>query len=47
MSLDHAMARWAIMLALGLSLLLFVALNEKKRILSQMLGYYAHVRTWE
>ncbi len=46
-SLDYAMAKWAIMLALGLSLVLFVALNEKKRILSQMLDYYAHVRTWE
>jgi hypothetical protein len=46
-SLDYAMAKWAIMLALGISLVLFVALNEKKRILSQMLDYYAHVRTWE
>ncbi len=46
-SLDHAMAKWAIMLALGISLVLFVALNEKKRILSQMLDYYAQVRTWE
>ncbi len=46
-SLDYAMAKWAIMLALGLSLVLFVALNEKKRILSQMLDYYAHARTWE
>jgi hypothetical protein len=24
-----------------------VALNEKKRILSQMLDYYTHVRSWE
>jgi hypothetical protein len=46
-SLDFAMARWAIMLVLGIALLLFVALNEKKRILNQMLDYYAHVRTWE
>jgi tetratricopeptide (TPR) repeat protein len=46
-SLDYAMAKWAIMLALGILLVLFVALNEKKRILSQMLDYYAHVRTWE
>jgi hypothetical protein len=46
-SLDYAMAKWAIMLALGIALVLFVALNEKKRILGQMLEYYAHVRTWE
>jgi tetratricopeptide (TPR) repeat protein len=46
-SLDYAMAKWAIMLALGIALVLFVALNEKKRILSQMLDYYAQVRTWE
>ncbi len=47
MTVDHAMAKWAIMLGLGISLVLFVALNEKKRILSQMLDYYAHVRSWE
>ena len=46
-SVDYAMAKWAIMLALGITLVLFVALNEKKRILSQMLDYYAQVRTWE
>jgi hypothetical protein len=46
-SLDYAMAKWAIMLALGIALVLFVALNEKKRILNQMLEYYSHVRTWE
>ena len=47
MTVDHAMAKWAIMLGLGIALVLFVALNEKKRILSQMLDYYAHVRSWE
>jgi hypothetical protein len=46
-SLDHALAKWAIMGGLGFALLLFVALNEKKRILSQMLEYYANARTWE
>jgi hypothetical protein len=46
-SIDHAMAKWAIMLGLGIALMLFVALNEKKRIVSQMLDYYAQVRTWE
>jgi hypothetical protein len=46
-SLDYAMAKWAIMLALGIALVFFVALNEKKRILDQMLAYYAQVRNWE
>ena len=31
-SLDYAFAKWAIMLALGIVLVMFVALNEKKRI---------------
>ena len=46
-SLDHAMAKWAIMLALGLSLVLFVALNEKKRIVDTMRLYYDQTRLWE
>ena len=46
-SLDHAMAKWAIMLALGLSLVLFVALNEKTRIVDTMRSYYDQTRLWE
>ena len=46
-SLDHALAKWAIMLALGLTLVIFVALNEKKRIVQTMRGYYDEVRAWE
>ena len=46
-SLDHAMAKWAIMLALGLCLVLFVALNEKKRIVETMRLYYEQTRLWE
>jgi hypothetical protein len=46
-SMDDTLARWLILLALGIALFLFVALNEKKRILSQLLEYYAHARTWE
>ncbi len=46
-SLDHAMAKWAIMLALGLCLVLFVALNEKKRIVETMRLYYDQTRLWE
>ncbi len=46
-SLDHAMAKWAIMLALGLCLVLFVALNEKKRIVATMRLYYDQTRLWD
>jgi hypothetical protein len=46
-SLDHAMAKWAIMLAMGLCLVLFVALNEKKRIVETMRIYYEQTRLWE
>ncbi len=46
-SLDHAMAKWAIMLALGLCLVMFVALNEKKRIVATMRLYYDQTRLWE
>jgi tetratricopeptide (TPR) repeat protein len=46
-SLDHAFAKWVIMLILGIGLVMFVALNEKKRIVSTMLDYYARARTWE
>ena len=46
-SLDHAMAKWAIMLVMGLCLVLFVALNEKKRIVATMRLYYDQTRLWE
>ncbi len=46
-SLDHALAKWAIMLSLGILLVLFVALNEKKQIVMTMRGYYQEVRSWE
>ena len=36
MGLEHTLAKWAIMLGLGLLLVLFVALNEKKRIVAQL-----------
>jgi hypothetical protein len=47
MSLDYALAKWAIMLALGIGLVMFVALNEKKRILSGMRLFYDQARLWE
>jgi tetratricopeptide (TPR) repeat protein len=46
-SLDHALAKWAIMLSLGILLIFFVALNEKKQIVLSMRGYYQEVRSWE
>jgi hypothetical protein len=46
-SLDHALAKWAIMLSLGILLVFFVALNEKKQIVTTMRGYLAEVRSWE
>ncbi len=46
-SLEHAMAKWLIMWAFGIAMVLFVALNEKKRILGQMLDLIARARTWE
>jgi hypothetical protein len=46
-SLDYAFAKWAIMLALGIALVMFVALNEKKRILESMRDYYEQVKLWE
>ena len=47
MGLEYTLAKWAIMLALGLLLILFVALNEKKRIVLSMRAYYLEVRRWE
>ena len=45
--LENATARWAVMLALGVLLVLFVALNEKKQIVATARGYYDRARTWE
>jgi hypothetical protein len=46
-SLDYALAKWAIMLALGIALVMFVALNEKKRIVSTMRLFFDEARLWE
>lgn len=45
--LEHTLAKWAIMLVLGILLILFVALNEKKRIVATMRDYYQLARQWE
>lgn len=47
LGLEHALAKWAIMLVLGILLVLFVALNEKKRIVLTMREFYAQVRQWD
>jgi hypothetical protein len=44
---DYALARWGVMLSLGVALILFVALNEKKRIVATLRGYYDEARSWE
>jgi tetratricopeptide (TPR) repeat protein len=46
-SADHAVAKWGIMLGLGIALFLFVALNEKKRIVGKILDYYEQIQAWE
>jgi hypothetical protein len=45
--MENTLAKWGIMLALGIALVLFVALNEKKRIVSTLRGYIDVARTWE
>ena len=47
LGVDHVLARWGVMLGLGVALILFVALNEKKRIVATLRGYYDEARTWE
>jgi hypothetical protein len=47
LGVDHALARWGVMLSLGVALILFVALNEKKRIVVTLRGYYDEARSWE
>jgi tetratricopeptide (TPR) repeat protein len=45
--MDHALAKWAIMLGLGLSLFAFVALNEKKKLMATLRKYVEVVRAWD
>jgi hypothetical protein len=47
MGMENSLAKWGIMLALGILLILFVAFNEKKRIVLVMRGYIEQVRQWE
>ena len=47
LGMEHALARWGVMLTLGVALILFVALNEKKRIVATIRRYYDEARSWE
>ncbi len=47
MGLQDTLAKWAIMLVLGILLVLFVALNETKKIVPTMLGYFDQARKWD
>ena len=47
LGMEHAPARSGVMLTLGVALILFVALNEKKRIVATMRKYYDEARSWE
>ena len=45
--MENTLAKWAIMLVLGILLILFVALNEKKGIVRSMMSFYDDARRWE
>ncbi len=45
--MEHALAKWAIMTCLGLTLFIFVALSEKKRLVGTLRDYVNVVRGWE
>lgn len=47
MGMENSLAKWGIMLLLGILLVIFVALNEKKRIVFVMRDYLEQVRHWE
>jgi len=47
LGMEHALARWGVMLTLGVALVLLVAFNEKKRIVATMRLYYDEARTWD
>ncbi len=44
---ESALAKWAIMLTLGITLVVFVALNEKKRIVGKLMKYVEDARAWD
>jgi len=47
MGAESSLAKWGIMLVLGIGLVLFVALNEKKKIVESLKVFYDDARGWE
>ena len=47
MGAESSLAKWGIMLVLGILLVLFVALNEKKKIVQSLKVFYDGARGWE
>ena len=47
MGTESSLAKWGIMLVLGILLVLFVALNEKKKIVESLKLFYDDARAWE
>jgi len=47
LGMENALARWGIMLALGILLVLFAALAEKRQIVAAVRACYEQVRQWE
>ena len=45
--LQYQLAKWAIMVGLGILLLVFVALNERNQIGATLLTKFQEVREWE
>jgi hypothetical protein len=47
LGIENALARWGVTLTLGVALIVFVAVNEKKRVVATLRAYYFQARTWE
>ena len=47
MGTESSLAKWGIMLVLGILLVVFVALNEKKKIVESLKVFYDDARAWE
>jgi hypothetical protein len=45
--MENPLAKWSIMLSLGVGMVVFVALNEKKRIVMTLRTYFETARQWE
>ncbi len=47
MGAESSLAKWGIMLVLGIGLVVFVAVNEKKSIVQKLKVFYDDARAWE